>query len=281
LLKHYIDMPARAQNLSSETGEDVIDFNLCQCECCGLIQLDCTPPDYWLDDIQTASRDMQERRERMVKESGATFTSFCFLEHTPRPNDYLTALLDKVEAGERGIIEVPNFDMIADNGLFHEIMRDHLCYFTADTLRFALEYNGFGVESIMPSFGDYLLTAMVYKRPMFDVSVFNDAQQSLKAELDEFCKEYSPVGIYGASHEALAIIALCKPGVAIVIDDSELKQGKYTPARNVPIVPGYGELYCKGIIVIGAGYSDIILRNLDHEGAVAVVRGSRLEVIHE
>ena len=44
-----------------------------------------------------------------------------------------------------GLIEVPNFDMILKKSLFSEFISDHLFYFTKETLKSTLQYNGFKI----------------------------------------------------------------------------------------------------------------------------------------
>lgn len=276
ILRHYENMPARAQKLHDTPIEDVIDFNLCQCVGCGLVQLDCEPVEYWREAVQTDNAVMRERLADISKD--VDFISFNYLEHVPQPNEYLQSLHGK------GIIEVPNFDMFLENRLFHEIMRDHLCYFTADTLRLTLTYNGFNVISILPSWNDYILTAVVEKRKAVDVRPFEDARRQLSIELDEFVSNYPCVAIYGASHEAFAILAMCDPQFndVCIIDDSPMKQCKFTPDAKIRIYsPDTALPTADAVIVMGAGYSDIILSKLNFKGALAVVRGDRLEVIRE
>ena len=275
IIHHYTDMPARAQNLSSTPVEDVIDFNLCECVGCGLVQLDCEPVEYWREDIRTANAEMQERIDGVTK--GMDFAILNHLEHVPSPNEYLRTFTG------RGIIEVPNFDMIIMKHLFHEITRDHLFYFTGDTLRFTLQYNGFELSSLKPVWNDYIISAEVQKRVTLDVYPFEDARRDLSIELDEFVSNYPCVAIYGASHEAFAILALCDPqfNEVCIVDDSPLKQGKFAPVGGVYIDNTDALYNADAVIVMGAGYSDIILSKLDFKGALAVVRGDRLEIIRE
>lgn len=275
ILRHYENMPARAQKLHDTPIEDVIDFNLRQCVGCGLVQLDCEPVEYWREDIRTANAEMQERIDGVTR--GMDFAILNHLEHVPSPNEYLRAFTG------RGVVEVPNFDMIAEKRLFHEIMRDHLMYFTEDTLRFTLQYNGFTVANIGGVWDDYILSAEVEKRKTLDISGFDDALETFTVQIFDFVQSYKSVAIYGASHECFAILAQCGHHLTDIgiVDDSPLKQGKYAPVGGQPILPPSALKDADAVIVMGAGYSDIILSKLNFKGALAVVRGDRLEVIRE
>jgi hypothetical protein len=208
-----------------------------------------------------------------------------------------------------GVIEVQNFDMILEKRLFAEIMLDHLLYFTEDTLRFTLQYNGFTVCQIRPVWDEYILQAMVVKRNDLQLSPFVEQQAILKRALDEYISKHGRVAIYGASHEALAYIAMLQPRVEFIVDDSPMKQGKYSPVGGLRILDPMALNYRipimrdispfirsefdaddvsnateitdppDAVIIMGAGYSDEIAKTLEFDGSVAIMRDWGVEVI--
>jgi len=201
------------------------------------------------------------------------FVSNNCLEHVPNPNEYLQ------QFSGVGVIEVPNFDMILQKNLFAEIMLDHLMYFTEDTLKFALQYNGFKVLHISSIWDDFILSATVEKRRSLHLSSFLSQQEILKSKLDDYISNFNRVAIYGASHEAFAYIAMLNPRVAFVVDDSPMKQGKYTPMGGLRIYSKEHLKNADAVIIMGAGYSDEILKNLEFDGSVAVMRNWGVEII--
>lgn len=265
------DMPAMAQCLSDTPEAYKADLHLCQCTGCGLVQLDNEPVWYWNEEIRT---DIISRKKFIAEVmSDANFSSFNRLEHMPDPNKYLSQFVGI------GIIEVPNFDMILAKNLFAEITLDHLMYFTEDTFRFALQYNGFTVHRIESVFNDYILSAVVERRKPVSLLQFATQREKLKIALDNYINRYEHVAIYGASHQAFAYIATLNPKVEFIVDDSPLKQGKYSPVGGLAIYPAR-ELYkADAVIIMGAGYSDEIASKLDFEGGVAIMRSWGLEVI--
>ena len=283
----YENMPAMAQHLSDTPEEHTVTLDLCQCRGCGLVQLTNEPVEYWREQIRTDNAKMKARIETLKE--GMDFVSLNYLEHTPNPNEYLSQL-DGV-----GVIEVPNFDMILEKRLFAEIMLDHLLYFTEDTLRFTLQYNGFTVCSIKPVWNEYILSAMVVKRNDLQLSPFIEQQAILKRALDEYISEHGRIAIYGASHEALAYIAMLQPKVEFIVDDAPFKQGKYSPVGGLFIYPPLaintsceahnenGDVYKRhkpdAVIIMGAGYSDEIANTLEFDGSVAIMRDWGVEVI--
>jgi hypothetical protein len=265
-------MPGMAQHLSSTPEEHTVTLNMCQCIGCGLVQLDNEPVWYWNSPVRIYNGEMGARIDNL-KRYGVDFISCNEMEHKPNPNKFLEQFIGK------GIIEVPNFDMILQKSLFAEIMLDHLMYFTKDTLRFALQYNGFDVISIDSVWDDFILSATVEQRRPLHLSSFLSQQEILKSKLDDYISHFDRVAIYGASHEAFAYIAMLNPRVAFVVDDSPIKQGKYTPTGGIRI---YSKEYLENadaVIIMGAGYSDEILKGLEFDGSVAVMRNWGVEII--
>jgi hypothetical protein len=261
------NMPDRAQYLSDTPEEHIVNLELCQCDGCGLVQLSNKPVWYWEEEIRTD-------KDYILTLPKADFYSLNRLEHIPEPNKYL-AQFEGI-----GIIEVPNFDMILAKNLFAEIMLDHLMYFTTDTLRFTLQYNGFEILHIQSTFNDYILTAVVRKRKPLDLSGFKKNQEKLKIALDKYISKYECVAIYGASHQAFAYISLLKPEVHFIVDDSPMKQDKYSPVGKLPIYPNNAlDLSADAVVIMGGGYSDEIVKKLGYDGGVAIMRDWGVEII--
>lgn len=264
------DMPAMAQHLSDTPEEHKVDLKLCQCIGCGLVQLDNEPVWYWDEDIRVYNEAMQKRIQALPK---VDFYSLHRLEHVPEPNKYLR------EFAGTGIVEVPNFDMILEKSLYAEIMLDHLMYFTENTLRLALQYNGFEVLQIQSVWNDYILSALVRKREPVNLLSFAQKRDKMKAAIDKYTSCYDRVAIYGASHQAFAYIASLRPKVEFIVDNSPLKIGKYSPIGGLPIHHPDKLREADAVIIMGACYSDEILKNLEFDGSVAVMRDWGLEAI--
>jgi len=217
------------------------------------------------------------------------FVCLNFMEHWPDPNETLQHLQRNLSEHAMGLVEVPNIDMIIDKGLFSEFIADHLLYFTADTLRYVLQKNGFEILECYPVWHDYILSAVVKKRKPMDLSDFKQHRSFITAQLHEFIARF-PVGrvaIWGAGHQALAVISLAEISreISFVIDSAPFKQGKYTPATHLPILPPdvLDERSVAAVIVMAASYSDevagILKDKFGHEITVAVLRDFGVEVL--
>ncbi len=215
------------------------------------------------------------------------FICLNFMEHWPKPVDTLRAIGNNITPNAIGLIEVPNYDMIVREGLFSEFILDHLCYFTRETFRFALQKAGFSVLKMESVWHDYVLSAVVQKRPTTDFSSLTHRRNNITRELHEFIARFPPrsVAVWGAGHQALAVLAIAglNEKIRYVVDSAPFKQGKFTPATHLPIVaPGHLiEEPAAAIIVMAAAYSDEVARLIrEHHQLdipVAILRSDSLE----
>jgi 2-polyprenyl-3-methyl-5-hydroxy-6-metoxy-1,4-benzoquinol methylase len=231
-------------------------------------------------------------QNRPAKLKHAPFDAFFilnFLEHLPYPNMVLRAIFDNLADSAVGVVEVPNFDFILQNKLSSEFTTDHLLYFTKETLNTALSLNGFEIIECNAVWHEYIISAVVRKRKKLDLSDFHKDQAKIKNELERYVRRFKSkkVAIWGAGHQALAIISLMNLNAKIkyVVDSAVFKQGKYTPSTHIPIVaPDALNLDpVDAVIVIAASYSDevagIIRKQFDKGINVAILRDFGLEEI--
>lgn len=215
------------------------------------------------------------------------FAILNFLEHIPCAHLTLRGIAANLSDGAIGLVEVPNFDMILSAGLFAEFIPDHLFYFTRQTLSSLLQANGFEVLGCRPEWHDYVLSVIVRKRRPLDIAPLTACQTDLKASFDAFLSCFAPgrVAIWGAGHQALALISLMELSsrIRFVVDSAPFKQGRFTPATHLPIVAPeqLTESEVDAVIVLAASYSDEVARIIrERYGArfrVAVLRGNSLQ----
>lgn len=201
------------------------------------------------------------------------FYILSFLEHVPEPKRFLQSIYNGLTAQGVGIVEVPNFNMILEKKLFSEFIRDHLMYFTKETLRLLLECNGFEVLEIKEIRYDYILSAVVRKSLPLRIDELQNQKQTITEQLWEYIKAVKEKGgtlaVWGAGHQALAILSMTEiyKEVACVIDSAEFKQNKYTPATHIKVLPS--RILIQGnitdVLIIAGGYSDEISRIMDRD----------------
>ena len=221
---------------------------------------------------------------------GSPFEAFFimnFFEHLPDPNTALKGIANNLTDDGIGLIEVPNFNMIIQKKLFSEFINDHLFYFTKDTLEAALVHNGFEIVECNEVWYNYIISAVVRKRKKLDISDFQNHQEYVKNEIKQYVDNFKSVAVWGAGHQALAVIALAdlKDKIEYVVDDASFKQGKYTPATHIPIVSAKNleTNPVEAVVIMAASYSDEVARkirkNFDKSLKVSILRDTGLEKI--
>ncbi len=217
------------------------------------------------------------------------FMLLMFLEHMPQPNSALRGIYNNLTEGAVGLVEAPNFDMMLSNKLFSEFIGDHLLYFSKETLRTTLNLNGFDVLECRELRDNYVISAVVRKRAKLDISNFDDYQARIQTQINDYIGKFAAnkVAIWGAGHQALAIIALTKIAdkIKYVVDSATFKQGKFTPASHLPIVApdALRSDPVDAVIVMAASYSDevagIIRKDYAAKVQTAILRDFGLELV--
>lgn len=235
------------------------------------------------------TRDYMEHDTILSDGPFDAFLFLMFLEHMPAPNSALQGIYNNLSDNAVGIIEVPNFDMMLRNKLFSEFIGDHLLYFSRDTLQITLQLNGFEVLECNELRDDYVISAIIKKRPRLDITNFYNYQKKIKAQLNDYIDKFPPrkVAIWGAGHQALAIISMTDIAekICYVVDSADFKQNKYTPATHLPIFPPdkLDSNPMDAIIVMAASYSDevveILQKKFSNPPKIAVLRDYGLEII--
>ena len=356
-LLSYPNMPSVAQHLPAreELASDIkVTLKVCQCEGCGLVQLDNEPVPYFREVIRAAafSPEMRGFRKeqfadwiarhglagRRILEAGCgrgeylellsgveawgmeygeesvsscrktglqvirdypgegagalsdhAFDGFLilnWLEHLPDPGCALDRIGASLSPGGVGLVEVPNFDITLRNGRFTEFTRDHLFYFTTETLTTLLKLHGFEVLSCRKIWYDYILSVEVRKRPILSCAGFEASRRQLLTELERFIGR-DKVAVWGAGHQALMVLAAAGLGkkICYVVDSAAFKQGKYTPATHLPIVSPERLRTAPpdAVIVLAASYCDevaaAIRADFGDRFRLALLRGETLEIV--
>lgn len=354
-------MPASAQDIPSSEeleNDNGIDLQLCQCDHCGLVQLDTSPVPYYRTVIRAGgiSSTMKELRLKQYKsfyeefglrgkkiievgcgkgeflklwkdfdvrvigiengtnlveqarrdglevykafaEDGNTelpeapfdaFVQFNYLEHQPHPNEMLQCIYNNTTENAVGMVTVPSLEYILKYCGYYELIRDHIAYYSEDTLKFLFEKNGFEVLKCETINRD-THSIIVRKRHKIDVSAWRENYDTLHEELNEMLDKYiskgGKVAVWGASHQGFTLLSSMELSgkISYVIDSAPFKQGKYTPASHIPIVSK--ERFYKekvdAILIVAPGYTDeisnIIKTELSSDVNIYALRSNHLE----
>jgi hypothetical protein len=206
------------------------------------------------------------------------FICINFLEHAPDPVLFLRRLREIVQPGSYGIVEVPNFSKDLRLNRAHNIVRDHLSYFTQDSLVRLLAVSGYSLLSIHDCWDgeDLVAEVQVNSRPArpewkSEVTLIRKLRQVLSRSQERFA-------IWGASHQCLTLLAIIKPlNVLAIADSAEFKQGRTDPACGIPILSPEEMLQKEPdtVIIIAGGYSteieDLLKTRYRFQGHVVIL----------
>lgn len=209
------------------------------------------------------------------------FLSFNFLEHQPRPDIMLKAIWNNLAEDGMGLVTVPSLEYILEKGSYYELIRDHIAYYTFDTLRILLNHCGFEVLEEEMINRD-TLSMIVRKTAMPDADVDTTAEDAgadasivtplmkgheivtgeVRALTERLAREGKRLAMWGASHQGFTLASTSELGkhLTYIIDSAPFKQGRFAPASHVPIVAPdhYFEDPVDAVLIVAPGYTDEI-----------------------
>ena len=238
-------------------------------------------------------QDFMENEDTVIE--GApfdVFLSFKFLEHQPNPNDMLKGIYNNLSDEGMGLITVPSFEYILENDGYYELIRDHIAYYTFETLRFTLEKNGFMVLEEEMINRD-TLSVIVKKRQKTDINNIINSYSKITGQINDYISQMKDksnhVAILGASHQGFTIASTAnlKDKIDFIIDSAPFKQGNYAPSSHIPIISPDNAMKrdIDSIIIIAPGYVDeianIIKTNFNSKIEIMTLMTNELEKYEE
>lgn len=216
------------------------------------------------------------------------FISLNYLEHLPKPAAIIKNIYNNTTADAVGFITVPNLDYLLKNKLFYEFVADHISYFTAKTLAYAFEINGFDVLGCQTINEGNDIAAFVRKKSALNLSPQYVEVEALIKNFQEIMIDYKAQGkriaVWGAGHRTLTLLALSKANdIAYIIDSAKFKQGKFAPILHIKIVsPDYLRKDKVGLVIVmvpGLYPGEVLktLEQMDVRAKVAVLRENKIE----
>lgn len=209
------------------------------------------------------------------------FLSFNFLEHQPEPGVMLQTIYNNLAEDGMGLVTVPALEYILEQGSYYELIRDHIAYYSFDSLRALLNRYGFDVlEEEMVNRDT--ISMIVKKNPArlenpaagsdagavdaVDLTSMRRGYERVKRDVEELAAELGSSGkklaIWGASHQGFTLAATLglAEWVEYIIDSAPFKQGRFAPASHLPIVPPdhFHEEPVDAVLIVAPGYTEEI-----------------------
>ena len=176
---------------------------------------------------------------------GAPYDAFAtrqVLEHVFDILDFLRGIHSLVRPGAPGLIEVPNLDKSVSNGRFYDFFPDHVNYFSAQTLRRALDICGFDVLEIRPTIDSEFITAFVRRTMPTDFTLIRSAVQSVRVSLEALLDDHRRSGrrltVWGSGGKGVTVLSITgAEGIEYVVDADPRKQGHFMPVSHLKVYP--------------------------------------------
>lgn len=189
------------------------------------------------------------------------------IAHVPDLFDFMQGLRNAARENTKCIIEVHDFDHLLKHQQWDTIYHEHYSYYTADTLKYAMQAGGFHAIEVknIQSHGGSL-------RGYFNFQSQLDTIQVTPRDLTSFARDYAQSTLYlsyalryhsinrkkviafGAAAKGvqfLNALGMDKNLIPACIDETPFKQGKIMPGCEVPIVPlSYLEAHKPDLILI-------------------------------
>lgn len=212
------------------------------------------------------------------------FLSFNFLEHQPNPKGMLDCIYNQLTDEGIGLVTVPSLEYILEHNGYYELIRDHLAYYSFETLENLFIHAGFEVlekkminrdtlSFIVKKARTNYLTQDQIKVKNVEISGLNKSLVTIKDEISELIKkavyQKYKIAIWGASHQGFTLAATTelKKNARYIIDSAPFKQGRFAPASHLPIVaPDYFfEDPVDIILIVAPGYTNEIAKIIENK----------------
>lgn len=197
------------------------------------------------------------------------FVSFSYPARLVKPNDMLQMVNNNLVDGGIGLVMVPSFEHLIENAGFFDIVKDHIAYYSLDTLRFLFQKNGFDMLEAGETSKAYIYM-VVRKRKAIDMASKWRYVEPLINEIQSFVfsqkKANKKIAVWCAGHFAFTVLSVADVGkdIEYIIDNAKFKQDHYAPGSHVVIK---GPEYFKSnpvdtIIILGPIYIDEIVNEI-------------------
>ncbi len=247
-------------------------------------------------------RGFTEDPDTVLGENGPydVFLSFNFLEHQPEPGVMLDCIWNNLTEDGLGLVTVPSLEYILQYDGYYELIRDHIAYYSFETLGNLLRLHGFEVleEEMVNRDTCAVIVRKVQReekkvRPVerVDVSTMEASYGMIRDEIlklsDTLQREGKTLAVWGASHQGftLAATTCLKETARYIIDSAPFKQGRFAPTSHLPIVaPDYFHTDpVDAILIVAPGYtqeiSDSIRSNFGENVSIMTLRSDHLETL--
>ena len=205
--------------------------------------------------------------ETKIEDRIDAFYSLQTFEHIENLKNPLKKAYSLLNEYGVGLINVPNGMQIFENALFHQVLFEHINYFTPNSIATLCMECGFEIVDIEADMRAIELNVFVRKKGIR--KKIDDQKKELQSKLNTELEGFDTVGIYGAGAKTVSFSTMIDISKVVhIFDGDRRKIGKYY--CGLPIkVEQYGveiASECDTIIIFASSYNDEIIRMLKENG---------------
>ncbi|MEK3704937.1 class I SAM-dependent methyltransferase [Paenibacillus sp. FSL R7-0198] len=194
----------------------------------------------------------------------SAFMSFQVFEHLHDFYNVLDYAYEILEPGGVGLINVPNGQNIVEKSLYHQIICEHVNYFTPFSLATMVKKSKFDILEIDSI--DETIELDIYIRKPKKYTGFNNTKEQQKEKLQGILSNYSNITIWGAGAKSEVYSKLIDNSHAFkhLVDSSEDKIGLYINGIDLQIEKVQQSIIDESdaIIIFASSYNKEIMDNL-------------------
>ncbi|MDR2558110.1 MAG: class I SAM-dependent methyltransferase [Oscillospiraceae bacterium] len=197
----------------------------------------------------------------------SAFASFRVFEHLCDLYAVLDRAYEILIPGGGGIINVPNGQIITEQSLYHQVVCQHVNYFTPPSLCIMAANSGFEVLEI-ESFDSMNELDLYIRKPAVRVG-FDAALRRDKRKLQSIISSYKNISVWGAGAKARYYSSLLDDSNPIIhfLDSAANKEGLYVSGINIPVekVTQSAISESDAVIIFASAYNREIIKTLREE----------------
>lgn len=209
------------------------------------------------------------------------------LEHIPNPNEFLKNIHSVCKENAIGLIELPNYEKMISEKRYFEFFREHVVYYSGDTLAHVLNNNGFELLKYYTVMNEEYLVAVVKRisdktRSKYFEDSFEMINSHLNKMIDEATQTGDKVAFWGASGGGVSLINyanISSDKVECIFDSDPNKWNRYTFGTAMKISkPSVEQISnLKNIIILSPTYEKEITaalrENFKFKGRIGSISG--------
>lgn len=199
-----------------------------------------------------------------LAEKFSAFMAFQVFEHLEDVYAVLDYAYEVLEPGGVGLINVPNGQTIMQNGLYHQIVDEHVNYFSTHSLMAMARRSGFDcieIENVSEA-----VELDIYLRKPLDFPGLNATRDRNRSRMAECLLGYEAVIIWGAGAKSCSYSELLPKNflAAHLVDSDIRKTGKYTSgiSAQIEMVDKSMLEQCDCVLIFASAYNREIMDEL-------------------